>query len=116
MSLNSFPVLQVWWCRLDLLTVLVVLNVLMVHWSNWMFSEMASVSSSTAQATDWTKCFCQLDSKEPLIAPTDTGFETTAINIIQFSDLHHINDGANEMFHGKSKGGGICSLFRNLRG
>jgi len=31
--------------------------------------------------------FCQLDSKEPLIWPNDTGYETTAINIIQFRDL-----------------------------
>jgi len=53
-----------------------------------MFSEMTSVSSSSAQATDWTKCVvCQLDSKEPVISPTDTGYETIAINIIQFSDL-----------------------------
>ena len=53
-----------------------------------MFPEMASASSSTVEATDWTKCvLCQLDNKEPLISPTDTGQETIASNIIQFNDL-----------------------------
>jgi len=53
-----------------------------------MFSEMSSVSSSSAQATNWPTCVsCQLDSKEPVISPNDTVHETIVINIIQFSDL-----------------------------
>ena len=49
---------------------------------------MASASSSSVQATDWTICvFCQLDTKESLISPTDRGYETTADNITQFSNL-----------------------------
>ena len=49
---------------------------------------MASASSSSVQATDWTICvFCQLDTKESLISPTDRGYETIADNITQFSNL-----------------------------
>ena len=48
---------------------------------------MASASSSSVQATDWTICvFCQLNTKESLISPTDRGYETIADNITQFSN------------------------------
>ena len=49
---------------------------------------MASPSPTTTQSTDWLKCvLCQVDSKEPLTCPTDTGYNTTAENIDQFNEL-----------------------------
>jgi len=57
-------------------------------------------------------CFCQLDSKEPLILPTDTGYETIAITIIQFSDLDSMPVKIN--LAQLDSGNGIQSTFKEL--
>jgi len=57
-------------------------------------------------------CFCQLDSKEPLILPTDTGYDTIAINVIQFSDLDSMPVKIN--LTRLNSGNGIQSTFKEL--
>lgn len=49
----------------------------------------ANPSPTPTQTTDWSKCaLSQLASKEQLTCPTDTGYKTTAENILHFHDLY----------------------------
>ena len=56
--------------------------------------------------------FCQLDSKEPLISPTDRGYETITNNIIQFSDMDSMP--VKIYLARLDNGNGIQSTFKEL--